>query len=207
MKRLKVLMIAAVMIIVIAGCGQSAKIKQIEDEKQKMLDRFPELSEEAGIIGTYNGTHLEYGMDVSVFEEDGWKLDKYTTYQQSNGILYYTNDKYPGAFLHIFEEQKLLPVAGVRGFAMSVVGTEGGTQLPPMQFQGLSWGASGEEITAVYGEPDVIYDERPYGQNHDRYLYIAPQMVYIIELQVYDEEEMTPGLAAITFTCEPGILQ
>lgn len=116
--------------------------------------------------GTYAGKDFAFGMDLNTFVSDGW-----VSRENASGIFVpFDNEKYKGANLYLYGKQSSIDVSnlesdGVYGYSMDVAFC-GSEQLPDMTFGGLRWGASRDEIIAVYGEPDSEYRDanaiRPY---------------------------------------------
>lgn len=115
-------------------------------------------------FGSYNGTSFGIGTPLSTFKNDGWKIE----WEDDDAGIFvsYINDKYDGASLYLYgNKDKItdsdLAVSGVYGYSMDISYCEGGIY-PSMTWSGLTWGASLDDIKAVYGESTYGYNSTSY---------------------------------------------
>lgn len=112
------------------------------------------------LIGAYNGVFMGLGPnDWSVFANDGWVIslgDEEPFYGTA------VNDAYPGVnftvmgdMIHVLTEGEL-ERTGFYGYSIDVSECTG--DKPYWMFNGLTWGAAGEDIVRVYGEPELSFD-------------------------------------------------
>lgn len=112
------------------------------------------------LIGAYNGVFIGLGPnDWSAFADDGWVISL-----DGEEPFYGTaaNDAYPdvnftvmGDMIHVLTEGEL-ERTGFYGYSIDVSECTGNK--PYWTFNGLTWGASGDDIVRVYGEPEQSFD-------------------------------------------------
>lgn len=115
-------------------------------------------------FGSYNGAVFGTGFPLSAYTNDGWVADE----KESEGKIYVTfsNDKYEGAVLDLYgisagTNLELLKNGGIYGYDLKVTYCKEGQTLPAATFNGLTWGASYEDVVAKYGEPEDVYVAEP----------------------------------------------
>lgn len=107
-------------------------------------------------FGSFNGKGFGIGFPLSDFTSDGWQK---ASYSSDNGIfLAYQNAKYPQAEIALYGNKSSitetdLQQSGVYGYKINVMYCDSTKQLPQASFSGLTWGASKEDVIAVYGQP------------------------------------------------------
>lgn len=107
-------------------------------------------------FGSFNGKGFGIGFPLSDFTSDGWQK---ASYSSDNGIfLSYQNAKYPQAEIALYGNKSSITEAdlqqsGVYGYKINVMYCDSTKQLPQASFSGLTWGASKEDVIAVYGQP------------------------------------------------------
>lgn len=107
-------------------------------------------------FGSFNGKGFGIGFPLSDFTSDGWQK---ASYSSDNGIfLAYQNAKYPQAEIALYGNKSSitetdLQRSGVYGYKINVMYCDSTKQLPQASFSGLTWGASKEDVIAVYGQP------------------------------------------------------
>lgn len=110
-------------------------------------------------IGSYNGTAITQGMPADVFLSDGWEND----FDEPMMFVSFDNPKYEEASMYLYSTKSSirlddLKANGVYGYDFDVTYCKAGGQLPRFGIKDLTWGASKEDIIAVFGEPKSMYN-------------------------------------------------
>lgn len=105
--------------------------------------------------GSYNGHFLSPAADSwSYLSDDGWSLD---TQSGDDGFFLCTNNKYDGAILMV-RGSSITSTTNSEimdyGFYSYSIDVSGASTAPQMTFNGITWGASDDVVTAAYGEPN-----------------------------------------------------
>lgn len=128
-----------------------------------------------GFAGTYQGTELDVITPWSVFEADGWTFDESTDGKYSFVIA--ENEKYPAVTLRLYNRSRMDATSkeivenGCYGYSISSVDST--SAYPDMSWEGVSFGASREEVEAVFGEPILTSDSGSYGSTAEAITYYA----------------------------------
>lgn len=111
------------------------------------------------VLGSYNGTPLSaLGDKWDVFENDGWRLNN-----DDGAFIFVTaeNPKYEGVDLYIYNESRADATAEdilKDGCFSYDINCALGKALPPMTFNGVTFGASVDDVIAAYGEAYELYE-------------------------------------------------
>lgn len=110
------------------------------------------------VLGSYDGTPLScLGDDWNIFKNDGWELD-----ENDGAFIFVTaeNSKYEGVDFYVYNKNRADAVAedilkdGCFGYDVNV---SFGKTMPPMTWNGITFGASVNDVTAAYGESYELY--------------------------------------------------
>ena len=182
-----------------AACGQKNGATSAQSTGSQSVQG--EISD--NIYGTYNGTDLYSGIPFSVFEEDGWELAD--GYSKDDSDLNFVNKKYPGYDLYIYNDavgSKLSDIP-VSDFVLSLLEKGPKDPCPPMTQKGLTWGATREEVEAVYGLPTYV-DESNYDYTQYDYYYLyctdTPEVDKRVEFYFNGEDAPVSGLVGMGLT-------
>jgi len=126
----------------------------------------PAVKQGSDVLGSLNGTAFVNGCGNwdSTFGADGWVLDETTDGKYS--FIVADNPKYEGADLCVTSSQaantslnnSTIADLEANGFCGYDIDVSYATNKPNMTWNGLTFGASAEQIQAVYGAPDNIYE-------------------------------------------------
>ena len=140
------------------------------EEKEYPITIDATEQNESNLLGKFNGTDFYPGISATVFTDDGWKPDddegRYT-------FVEFENNKYDDGELQLYakdmKENAMLEdvLDGVHGYYLNV--GECGGALPDASWNGLTWGASADEIKEKYGEPTYT---------HEGYIYTALEYTF-----------------------------
>lgn len=126
------------------------------------IDSDNVLTASGAVYGTLNGHDIKLsGNDfTTVFGSDGWVVDSDGEYS----FVCFENAKYPDADLYLYpaggdysanHDVSDILVNGFAGYHVSAVYAD---RKPNMNWSGLTFGASAEDIEAVYGPASDVYE-------------------------------------------------
>lgn len=109
-------------------------------------------------LGSYNDTNLVPGAFTLKLFEDEFYWDEADEGEYSFLPMYSRNNEYVSLYLNDFQSTGELPglfeAVYSYNFDISSAGDQG---LPNVNFNGLTWGASRDDIIGAYGEPTYTY--------------------------------------------------
>ena len=124
----------------------------------------PEVSVNAASLGDYmgcyNGTNLVPGAFTIELFEDEFYWDESDVGQYSFLPLSSRNNDYVDLYLNDFQDTGELPglFEAVYSYEFNIVSVYD-ESLPDVTFNGMTWGASRDDIVTAYGEPDYTYSD------------------------------------------------
>lgn len=165
---------------VTAEIPQSDPADEILQQESDMA--VPQISGDD--TGAYNGVAFKTGVGDwnTTFGADGWEFE--TDSEGDFSFVIAHNAKYKGAELYLYGKDYVTDVAkessiadvktnGFYGYNIDASYSEG---KPPMTWRGLTFGASGEDILAVYGAPRYSFT----GELYTTYEYSITDDVEIV---------------------------
>lgn len=111
-------------------------------------------------MGCYNGTNLVPGAFTIELFEDEFYWDESDVGQYSFLPLSSRNNDYVDLYLNDFQDTGELPglFEAIYSYEFNIVSVYD-ESLPDVTFNGMTWGASRDDIVAAYGEPDYTYSD------------------------------------------------
>lgn len=140
------------------------------------------ISDGEDIYGSYNGVSINISANdwASTFGADGWVFDNE---DGEYSFMSCKNSKYGDSDLYVYNEARSNTTKddilnkGYYGYSIDVSWSDA---KPDMTFNGLTWGASDDDIFAAYGTPDYSYT----GSMYTSYEYELSDDV-IMEFYIY----------------------
>ncbi len=152
-------------------------------------------------FGAYNGHSISIGSnDWSIFSNDGWKFDN-----EDGAYIFMSaiNDKFENAEMYVYDATWDNGITssdiinhGFYSYSINCMYMDKNQERPNMTFNGITFGASLDELLSAYGEPDKINDM----SYSTEYVYVVSQdSINNIELQFYIANDGS-GLQKIEIT-------
>ena len=148
------------------------------------------------VLGSIDGKTLSVDSKWDdTFGKAGFEFDS----DEEEYTISASSDDYESVYLHIYGldwDEEIVKVEdikkdGMGGYSIDVSWAE---DKPEMTWNGLTWGASAEDIVKAYGEPDYKYE----GSMYDTYEYSTlPDIDSTIEFYVYHDDEYDSGLQQV----------
>ena len=147
---------------------------------------YPEL----GTLGEYG--HTDYSdMNLNTFLDDGWSI---AGNEEEFDFLPMYNEFYPDTFLYLYDENSAGKAEGLEkkvvGYDIDISYASEDSDIPQMNWKGVTWGASPEKLIKAYGDEGIR-------EESDEYTYLTYSYdVADIEFSFYtgEDESLRKGL-------------
>ena len=202
MKRKLALVLSATMIMTSAltGCtknsgNDSSSSSSSKGGQYKSAETYTkEDHDNAGkdVLGSLDGKALTFDSKWDdTFGKDGFEFDS----DEEGYIISASSDDYENVCLWFYSldwhKAEDIKNNGMDGYSIDVSSAE---NKPEMTWNGLTWGASAEDIVKAYGEPDDKYE----GSVYDLYEYTTlPDIDSVIKFYVYHSDSHDTGLQQV----------
>ena len=213
------LLLAVTVAMGICGCNSSAVKEESSDVKSEPIEVSADAGETESIeidSFTFEGQEYSFPMDYSVIEDAGWEVSE-TMYElfendtdaNTSGLVM-ENSNYPGIVMDVYATDAkgedtlcdsvadlVQEIENTGIYSMDIYAddpTMEGLVYPEFDFGGVSFGSSLEDITEVFGEPELFLDSEYvyFSQkdiNYEIMLDLEDDAVYCMGIFVCPEEE------------------
>lgn len=145
-----------------AGSKDAITSETVEEESEtEEIEEAATASSIDDMYGSYNG--VPFSVDgtswADTFGADGWVRDEeWSPSDRAATTFWYTNDKYPDAYLSVDSMEEMLPsemensVFYGYGIDVSAIAESGSSAFPNMTWNGITFGSSVSDLVSAYGE-------------------------------------------------------